>query len=215
MSLKPQRGVSNYKPIPAGSHPAYLFSLVDLGTQEEDGQWGLKQQPKIRVGFEVPGETIEIDGKTLPMTHYQEYTNSLGRKANWRHHLEGWRGSPMTQAEIEAFDPTRLLGKKCMLTVIHKTSAAGNLRAEINGISQLPKGMTAMPPMHNRPFVYDIADGENEVFNAFPDFIKEKIAKCLEWNQQPPAAAAGQPSAHRPGQDDPPPEQDDSDSIPF
>ena len=145
MSLKPPPPTSSYTPISAGSHAAYLFSLVDMGTQEEMTNWGLKQLPKIRVGFEVPGETVEIDGNPVPATVFQEYTNSLGKKATWRHHIESWGGQPMTQAQIDAFDPMKLIGKKCMISVIHKTSKTGNVYAVVDNISQIPKGMQEMP----------------------------------------------------------------------
>ena len=210
MSLKPTASSKTFEPVPAGSHAAYIFSLVDLGTQESNGMYGLKQEPKIRIGFETPGKTIIIEGEKTPMTIYKEYTNSLGQKAALRKHLEGWSGKPMTEDQIKNFDPSKLLGKKCLITVVHATSKTGNVYAKIDGMSALPDGMAPMPPMHHAKLTYDISQGEDATFQKFPDFLKEQIAGCLEWTRTTATGDTVEPSS----QTTPPAEPLD-DNIPF
>jgi hypothetical protein len=89
-------GGGNFKRVPAGVYIGRCYSLIDLGTQESSGQFGTKLQYKVRIGWELFGEddqghplTVEVDGKTLPMTIAKSYTLSLHEKSRcaktWRH----------------------------------------------------------------------------------------------------------------------------------
>lgn len=210
MSLKSTaKGGGNFTPVPAGSHPAWCFSIVDLGTQKTEYMGTPKLTPQVRIGFEVPSETIVIEGVEKPMTIHQEYTNSLSEKANLRHHLVGWRGVDFTDEQLKEFDLSKLIGKSCMISVVHKTSKSGNVYGQITSISKLPKGMAALPPMSNTVVLFDVGQGRNAVFEKLPDFLKEKIALCKEWTS--PAAQEDEPPTQ--GEDMPP--EDDGDSIPF
>ena len=202
-------GGGTYTPIPAGSHAAYCFSLVDLGTQDGTYMGKPKIQPKVRIGFEVPAETVEVEGKDVPMTIYQDYTNMLVEKATLRHHLESWRGVAFTTKELECFQLPALIGKPCIISVLHKTSKAGNLYAQITSIGRLTKGMI-LPPMHHTPVIYDVEQGKDKTFDALPDFLKEKIALCHEWTQPDNAPADEQHDDDEPIDGDEP-----EDNIPF
>ena len=46
-------GGGNFKRVPQGVHIGRCYSLIDLGTQVSDGQYGLKEQHKIRIGWEL------------------------------------------------------------------------------------------------------------------------------------------------------------------
>ena len=43
-------GGGNFKRVPSGVHIGRCYSIIDLGTQVTDGQFGLKEQHKIRIG---------------------------------------------------------------------------------------------------------------------------------------------------------------------
>ena len=92
-------GGGNFKRVPQGVHIGRCYSLIDLGTQVSDGQYGLKEQHKIRIGWELFGEdedgqplTVDVDGKQMPMTISKSYTVSLHEKSNLRKELAAWRG---------------------------------------------------------------------------------------------------------------------------
>lgn len=158
---------------------------------------------KVMLMFEVPGESITIDGKPAPMTIQREYTLSLSEKANLRHDLQSWRGREFTVKELEGFEVSTVLGIPCMLSVIHKTTAKKKIYAAISSISGLPKGTTCPPPWH-KPVKYEIEDGETEAFKALPEWIKTKIKQCEEWTNP---VAAQEP--------EPEPEPEGDPEVPF
>ena len=49
-------GGGNYKRVPSGAFIGRCYSLIDLGTQRSDGQYGIKDQHKIQIGWELFGE---------------------------------------------------------------------------------------------------------------------------------------------------------------
>ena len=68
-------GGGNFKRVPSGAFIGRCYSLIDLGTQRSEGQFGVKDQHKIQIGWELFGEddegqplTVEFEGKTMPMT---------------------------------------------------------------------------------------------------------------------------------------------------
>ena len=92
-------GGGNFKRVPAGVYIGRCYSLIDLGTQTTVGQFGEKEQHKLRIRWELFGEdeqgqplTIDVGGKTMPMTIGKEYTVSLHENALLRKDLQAWRG---------------------------------------------------------------------------------------------------------------------------
>lgn len=166
-----------FTPMPAGSHVARCFAVISLGTQQSPM---FPSSFKVMLMFEVPGESIEIDGKPSPMTIQKEYTLSLSEKANLRHDLQSWRGREFTTKELEGFDVAKLIGMACMLSVIHKQSAKKKTYSAISAIGGLPKGVEC-PPAWHKPVKYEIEDGENDAFKLLPEWIRKKIMASEEW----------------------------------
>ena len=129
-------------PVTAGTHSAVCYGIVDLGTQESE-QYGPKH--KLAILWEVPDERIEIKGKSLPRGISKWYTASLNEKANLRKDLESWRGRQFTPAELAGWDIAGILGKSCLLNVIHQETLRGTF-ANIAGVMPLPKGMPPKQP---------------------------------------------------------------------
>ena len=194
----------DFKPLPSGSHVARCFGVISLGTQNSPM---FPASFKVMLMWEVPGETIEMDGKPTPMVIQREYTLSLSEKANLRHDLESWRGRQFTAKELEGFMVEKVLGQPCMLSVIHKNTAKNKLYAAISSISGLPKGVQC-PAQYHKSVHYEIEHGQNETFKALPEWIRKKIAGCEEWlpsavmNEEPPIT-------------DPDVVPEESDDVPF
>lgn len=180
-----------FTPIPAGSHIARAIHCISLGTQTSPN---FPSSFKVLLAWEVPDEVL-VNTQTKeerPMVISKEYTLSLGKKANLRRDLEGWRGREFTAEELKGFDVVNVLDKPCMLNVIHKTSGTGNLYAVITGISALPKGVVCKPRVHDL-LHFEIEDGTScPAWAKIPEFIQRKIKECLEWTH--PAAATEEPS---------------------
>jgi len=172
----------------AGATVGVLFSLVDLGTQKVSWDGEEKWTPKLRLAFELPEQTIEGEitenGKTTkitkPMVVSIELTRSLGERATLRKHLETWRGQAFTSKELASFGLKNLLGKACLLTLVHKTSQAGRNYCAIQGIAKLPKSMKAPAKTENAHVFYEIEQGEGGQFNELPEWLQEKIRASKE-----------------------------------
>jgi hypothetical protein len=75
---------------------------------------------------------------------------------------------------------TNLLGVPCLLSITHKTSGNGKTYANIASVSMLPKGMDC-PDQVNERQEFTYSDFKQELFDSFPDFIKEKIMMSKEY----------------------------------
>lgn len=180
---KPQ---STFKPLDEGSYAARIYSIVDLGTHSESYQGGEpSDKRKIRIAWEIPSEVKmwEKDGKQYeaPYAISQEYTLSMGARANLRKHIE-LMTTTLTDEEAYGFDVFSLVGMTCMLSVFHKESK-GNLYANISTVTRLPKGMTCGEPF-NEQVVFDTQAWDEAVFQKLPKFMQEKINASMERNGQ-------------------------------
>lgn len=174
----------------AGATTGVLFSLVDLGTQKVSWDGEEKWTPKLRLAFELPEQTIEGEvtenGKTTkvtkPMVVSIELTRSLGERATLRKHLETWRGQAFTSKELASFSLKNLLGKACLLTLVHKTSQAGRNYCAIQGIAKLPKSMKAPAKTENDHVFYEIEQGDGGQFSELPEWLQDKIRASREFS---------------------------------
>lgn len=203
-------GGGSFTPAPEGTHVARCISVVDLGTQRVEWKGEEKHQRKVRVAWELPDETIENKetGALRPMVVAKNYTLSLHEKAGLRHDLEAWRGRAFTEAERAGFDIAKLVAATCLLTIVHKR-VDDKVYANVTTVSKIPRTMAAPPEMHNKPIVWSLEDGRNDVFKAFPEWLQKKIGECVEWTMPPQEDPGGQ----APGSDEPP--MPNGDDVPF
>ena len=173
--------------VPAETLPAICVGVIDCGTQQWEYMGEAKSGKKLRLQWELPTEEWEDDeGRNRARTISHEYTASLHEKSNLRKNLISWRGRDFTEEELAGFDMTELLGKPCMLSVIHKNKANGTgSYAKIDAVTKLAKGIT-VPEVAITPLTtYSLEDGDNEVFRAFPEWIQNIISSCVEWQSKP------------------------------
>lgn len=168
--------------VPAGNHVARAYSMIEVGTVTEDYMGEPKTMKKVRIGFELPTEmrVFSEEKGEQPMVISNEYTLSMHEKAKLRAVLESWRGAAFTEKEAESFDITKLLGKPCMLNVVHKTTANGTY-ANIGTIAPIPKGLEC-PPQINPMFVLSYDEWDQDKFESLPKFIKEKMETSQEYH---------------------------------
>lgn len=200
MSLIAKKSGGDYTPAPAGTHLAICYGVIDLGTQEENFEGKQKKAEKVRIVWELPNETT-TDGK--PMSIGTFYTVSLHEKAKLRKHLEAWRGRPFTEEELKGFKLTNIIGKPCMLVVVHKPRANGDgVSDSVMSVSFPMKGM-AIPPMFNKPLIFDIENFDKAVYDSLPDFLKKMVALSPEGAAKlgfrPPVSGQGQAAGGTPG----------------
>lgn len=189
MSIVAKNSATQRELIPAGTHLARCYQMIEIGTVKENILGQEKILTKVRIGWELPEERrIFSDEKgEQPFVISKEYTLSMNEKANLRKDLESWRGKGFSEDEAKGFDITKLLGVPCMLNIIHRTSKDGQkVYDNIAGIMPVPKSMKC-PAQENKTFVLSYDAFDFNVFNSLPDFIKDKMKGSSEFAaiQQP------------------------------
>ncbi len=209
-------GGGDFKKVPPGAYIGRCFSLVDLGTQHTSGQFGDKDQHKIRIAWELFGEdengnelTIDVDGKQMPMTISKSYTVSLHEKAGLRKDLAAWRGKDFTDEDAKAFDVSKLVGAYCMVNVT-TSETNGKTYSNVAGLTPLPGALkNAKPAPVHAHVLFNLDLPDMAVFETFHEKLQAAIKSSPEWrahNGKAPLSA----STDAPGDD-----FGDSESIPF
>lgn len=173
-------GGSSIAPLEAGTYPAICYGLVDIGWQYNEAY--KKSSPKLIIMWEIPGETITIDGEEKSRVISQTYTVSLNEKATLRKDLTSWRGKDFTDEELKAFDIRSILNVPCLLNIIHKESN-GRTYANISGIMKLPKGVK-VPRGTMEPVVFDLDTSDLDEIKELPEWIQKKIQESDTYKER-------------------------------
>ena len=175
-------------PVEEGTHLGVCSMLIDLGMQYSEVY--KKSQRKVLIGWELPDETIEIDGEMKPRVLSKRYTANLSEKSNLRKDLASWRGRDFTPDELKAFDLKNIVGASCLLTIIHSKNGEKTY-ANIQSVVKLPKGM-AKQALSEPPVVFDLDTDPLERVEDMPAWIAELIKKSETYQSRitPPVTAA-------------------------
>jgi len=172
----PVGGESNYsnKIAPVGMHLARIYQIIDLGTTEQTGQFGGKKR-KVQILFELPLETAVFDPEKGEQPYYARnmYTLSMHEKSTLRKDVHSMMGKQLTDAEAKTFNIFNLIGRECMVNIIHRPSG-DKVYANIQTITPVPKGMVC-PPAVNPPLVFSTQQPDMVVFRSLPEFVQDKI----------------------------------------
>lgn len=186
MLLTDKGSGSNFTLSPPGTHAARCVSIIDLGTHDNEWQGKVSKKHDMFVMWELPNEMNEFTDKdgnevTAPFTVSAFYTASLSEKANLRKILESWRGRAFTDEELQGFDPKKVLGQPCMLTVIHKPKQnSSDMKTVVAAVSPMPKGMD-VPAAHHDLTYFSIDDFTQEDLDKVSDGLKNKIMQSDEY----------------------------------
>lgn len=188
-------------PIPtAGTHPAVLVAIVDLGTHQDEDRVTHRKYSKrlIYLCWELEDTDAEKGGPRFYVGG--DYTLSFGERAKLRGLLENWRGKKFDEGE--EMDVSTLLGRPCFLQVTHKTTAKGRTVCQVVGASKLPAKVPPITPTH-KPYLFEM-DGAEESLPALPEWLPylygrpltDKIAESAEWSGQSAAASSAGVGEH-------------------
>ena len=178
-------GSTSFEPIPSGSYAARCYSMVHMGTIEENIMGTLKKLNKVRITWELPTElkVFKEENGEQPLVISKEFTLSLHEKSTLRGFLKNWRGKDFTDEEAKSFDIEKLISAPCMLNITHKTKKDGSgVYAEIGSISTMPKGLPC-PEQLNDSFIFTYENFDEVKFNLLPDFMKNKMVTSDEYKQ--------------------------------
>lgn len=191
-----------WEQAPTGSHPARCVRIIDIGTQQGEWMGKPKYQRQVILGWELPTELMtqgEFAGQPFMLSKF--YTMGLGEKYNLRADLVSWRGRDFTPEELAGFDPRKILGTGCMLSVI----LSDKKKAKVSGVMALPRGMIL--PKQVNPSIYfslDPQEYDPHVFEKLSDGYKRMIQASPEWAElhQKPMSQADADAMNPPYGDD-------------
>ncbi len=157
-------------------------SVIDIGTQYNT--IFEKSTHQLIIIFELPEQrlqTVSKDGKVmdLPRVASKKYNCSLHEKSTLAKDLQSWRGRRFTKEEEEGFELSSLLGKNCMLQVLH-TQKDGRTYANISSVLPLFKGMAPLEPENGTRY-FSFADHRDKIPADIPEWITKLIQASEEW----------------------------------
>jgi hypothetical protein len=130
-----------FRPAPEGLHAAVCVDVIDHGMKPSP--WG--EMPVVELRWQIEELNPDNNKRYLVM---QRYRLSLHEKARLRHHVEGWRGKKLTQAEAErGVILENLIGVGCQLQIVHNTVRDGETYANVQAIVPLSKGTARLTPL--------------------------------------------------------------------
>jgi hypothetical protein len=189
-------GGSGFEPIAAGSYAARCYSMVHIGTVTGTFEGQEKVQNKVRITWELPTElkVFKEENGEQPMIISKEFTLSMHEKASLRKFLESWRGKGFTEAEAKSFDITQLLGKPCLVSILHKVKD-GKTYAELSSVSTLPKGMVCDAQI-NPNFEFNYEPFDQDKFLSLPEWLRKKMETTPEYKKAIGFSPAQQDAMH-------------------
>jgi len=179
MPTVPTKHERKYELAPEGTHLARIVQFFHIGTIQETIKGETKDRNKVRLVFELPLETYEYEGVQKPHLLAQEYTLSLNQKAALRKIVDGLEGRSLTEEEEYSYDVEALVGKECMVQVVHNESK-GSTYANVANVMPTLKG--AVCPAQITPrIVFSYAPFDPSLFASLPEFLRTKIEASKEF----------------------------------
>ncbi len=185
MPITAKESEVKFELVPAGNHIARCYSMIEIGTEEQEFQGKKKSLYKVRVTWELPNEKKVFDPSKgeQPFSISKDYTLSMFDQAALRQDLESWRGKPFNETEAKAFDITKLIGVPCLLNVVHTKSQKGSDYSKIAGVTPLPKGFIC-PPQVNTSFVFAYDEWNDQKFAGLPEYLRKRIEATPEFKKR-------------------------------
>lgn len=174
-----ENSTTSIAPIPEGTHLAVCYMLVDLGVQYSEVFKNSSR--KVLIGWEIPGETYETEDGVKNRTITNRYTASINDGSNLRRDLSAWRGRDFTEEELEEFNLRNIVGKSCLLNIIHKVKN-GRTYANIQSIMALPKGMQKGTGTYT-PIVFDLDEVTVDEVDNLPQWVADVVKKSLTYQE--------------------------------
>jgi hypothetical protein len=185
-------------PLEAGSYPARLVQVIDLGVQE--------QQPYGNEPAKPPVQEIMVTYELVDAFMVDEDGNEIEDKPRWLSET-----FPLYNLESElakstkrylAIDPTvemdgdwtALIGRPVMVTVVQnpgKGKNKGKIFEKITGTSSVrARDAAKLPELKNPGKVFDQSDLSTVgILMTLPKWLQDKVKGGLEWEGSPMAKA--------------------------
>lgn len=164
-------------PVEPGVYMAVCIGFIDLGKQYSE--MFKSHSNKGMYVWELPGETIEIDGEQKPRQLSKEFTISSSSKSNLRKFIESWNSKSYSDDEFLDFDLFDQIGKPCQINVVLNESKE---YSNVDNIMPIPRGFPA-PTTDTKQIRWDMEQWDDAVFAELPEWIQDKIKKSTQYQK--------------------------------
>ena len=176
MKIK-DRAKPKVPPVEPGVYMAVCVGFIDLG--EQYSEKFKSYSSKGMYVWELPGETIEIEGEQKPRQLSKEFTISGSSKSNLRKFIESWNGKSYGDEEFMDFDLFDQVGKPCQLNVVLNESKE---YANVDNLMPIPRGFPA-PTTNTEQIRWDMDKWDDALFEKLPEWIQDKIKKSTQYQK--------------------------------
>ena len=164
--------------IEPGVYMAVCVGVIDLG--EQYSEMFKNYRNEVQIVWEIPSETVEIDGETNPRQLSRTFSVATSRKANLRAIISSWNGKTYSDDEFSELDLFAQIGKPCMLNVVLNDSGE---YSNVDSVVPMPKGVPA-PVSTTPPIRWDMDAWDDAVFQTLPEWARDKIKKSTQYTKQ-------------------------------
>lgn len=180
--LSAKQKVQRYTPK-AGTVPARLLSVVDLGIQPQPAFKGEAKPParSVHISFELPNDQFEYQGEMVPARISPKiYKVSNDPKSGLFKFL-----SSIDPGNKSEGDLAKLINTPCLVTIVHnkvkREDGTEATYANITGVMPSPDGFP-VPELHDKPFVFEFDNPDKEVLKLMPAFLRNKLLEAVNIN---------------------------------
>lgn len=164
--------------IEPGVYMAVCIGVIDLG--EQYSEMFKNYRNEVQIVWEIPSETVEIDGETKPRQLSRTFSVATSKKANLRAIISSWNGKTYSDEEFGELDLFVQIGKPCMLNVVLNDSGE---YSNVDSVVPMPKGVPA-PVSTTPPIRWDMDAWDDAVFQTLPEWARDKIKKSTQYTKQ-------------------------------
>jgi hypothetical protein len=175
-------------PMEAGTYPAQVVQVLDLGLQNQRPYMSEEKPPayEIMLTYEFADEFMQDeDGADI-----EDKPRWLSENFPF-HNLNAERAK--STKRYMALDPdldmegdfSKLTGHACMVTITQSPprKSDGAIFNNISGVSAMrAKEASKMPELKNPPKVFTLDDPDIKTFLSLPDWLQDKIKENLEFD---------------------------------
>ena len=164
-------------PLTPGVYLAICIGVIDLGEQYSEKFKNYAN--KVQIVWEIPSETIEVDGKQEPRQLSKDFTFSASAKGNLRAFISSWNSKQYSDDEFPELDLFGQIGKPCQLNVVLNSTGE---YSNVDNIMPIPKGFPE-PKSTTTPIMWDMEEWNDELFALLPEWVQEKIKKSTQYQK--------------------------------
>lgn len=167
-------------PIPPNLYAGICVGVIDLG--EQYSEMFKSYSNKVMLVWELPGFTVEVDGKQEPRQLSRTYTFSANKKSALRKLLSSWNGVQYSDEQFNELDLFTQLGKPCFINVTLSDNQEYN---NVDSVTPPMQGYT-IPPTATPFMKWDMDAWDDAEFEKLPEWAKDKIKKSTQYQKAHP-----------------------------